>query len=129
MNRAIIGIGSNIPDAKQRVKECCNDISAITDQSQFSSIYETAAVGTKPQPNYHNCVGVVATTATYEELKQQFKEYERIAGRLPEHKKEGKVIIDIDIVVWNGDIIKPVDLIRTYMTIGMNEMNITVTKY
>lgn len=129
MNRAIIGIGSNIPDAKQRVEECCADILKMVGKAQYSSIYQTIAVGTMPQPNYHNCVGVIETTATFEKLKEQLKAYERRAGRLPEHKKEGKVIIDIDIVVWNKEVIKPTDLTRTYMTIGMNEMNITATQY
>lgn len=125
MNRAIIGIGSNIPTAKQRVEECCADILKMVSEVQFSSIYETVAVGSLPQPNYHNCVGVITTSATFEELKLRLKEYERQAGRLPEHKAEGKVIIDIDIVVWNNDVIKPTDLARSYMTIGMKELNIT----
>ena len=45
MNRAIIGIGSNIPTAKQRVEECCADIIRMVSEAQFSSIYETEAVG------------------------------------------------------------------------------------
>ena len=54
---------------------------------------------------------------------------EREAGRLPEHKREGKVIIDIDIVVWNSEVIKPTDLTRTYMTIGMYELGISAPQF
>lgn len=129
MNKAIVGIGSNIVDAKARVEECCRNLSKISSEAKFSSIYETEAVGSLPQPNYHNCVGVLYTSQTFEELKHKFKEMERKAGRLPEHKAEGKVIIDIDIVVWNNEIIKPTDLARTYMTIGMEELNISVNQF
>lgn len=129
MNKAIIGIGSNTTDAKARVEECCRNISEISSEAIFSSIYETEAVGSLPQPNYHNCVGVLRTSQPFEELKQKFKDMEREAGRLPEHKTEGKVIIDIDIVVWNNEVIKPTDLTRTYMTIGMEELGITAEQF
>ena len=129
MNKAIIGLGSNTVDAKTRVEECCRNLSKITSEAIFSSIYETKAVGSLPQPNYHNCVGVIRTTTSFEELKLQFKEMERMAGRLPEHKAEGKVIIDIDIVVWNDAIIRPTDLARSYMTIGMEELNISAQQF
>ena len=36
-------------------------------------------------------------------------------GRLPTHKKEGKIIIDIDLLQWNGEILKPDDFKRDYM--------------
>ena len=129
MNKIIVGIGSNVVDAKERVEECCRLLSQISIESRFSSVYETEAVGTLPQPNYHNCVGVLSVIQSFDELKQKFKEMEREAGRMPEHKMEGKVIIDIDIVVWNNEIIKPTDLARTYMTIGMEELNISVNQF
>ena len=129
MNKIIVGIGSNTVDAKERVEECCNWLSEISIESRFSSVYETEAVGTLPQPNYHNCVGVLCTSQPFEELKQKFKDMEREAGRLPEHKREGKVIIDIDIVVWNNEIIRPTDLARSYMTIGMEELGISAEQF
>lgn len=129
MNKTIIGIGSNTTDAKARVEECCRNISEISSEAIFSSIYETEAVGSLPQPNYHNCVGVIRTTTSFDELKQKFKDMEREAGRLPEHKAEGKVIIDIDVVVWNSEIIRPTDLARSYMTIGMEELGITAKQF
>ena len=129
MNKIIVGIGSNVVDAKERVEECCRLLSQISIESRFSSVYETEAVGTLPQPNYHNCVGVLSVIQSFDELKQKFKEMEREAGRMPEHKAEGKVIIDIDIVVWNNDIIRPTDLARSYMTIGMEELNISAQQF
>ena len=129
MNKAIVGIGSNIVEARLSVEECCNLLMSMVEEVKFSSVYETEAVGSLPQPNYHNCVGVISTTRPFEEMKQLLKDMEREAGRLPEHKAEGKVIIDIDIVVWNNEVIKPTDLTRTYMTIGMEELGITAEQF
>ena len=129
MNKAIVGIGSNVVEACVRVEECCKLLTSMAEEAKFSSVYETEAVGSLPQPNYHNCVGVISTTRPFEEMKQLLKDMEREAGRLPEHKAEGKVIIDIDIVVWNGEVIKPTDLTRTYMTIGMEELGITAEQF
>lgn len=129
MNKAIVGIGSNVVDARVRVEQCCKLLTSMVEEAKFSFVYETEAVGTLPQPNYHNCVGVISTTRPFEEMKQALKDMEREAGRLPEHKAEGKVIIDIDIVVWNNEVIKPTDLTRTYMTIGMEELGITAEQF
>ena len=129
MNKAIVGIGSNVVDARDRVEHCCKLLTSMVEEAKFSFVYETEAVGTLPQPNYNNCVGVISTTRPFEEMKQVLKDMEREAGRLPEHKAEGKVIIDIDIVVWNNEVIKPTDLTRTYMTIGMEELGITAEQF
>jgi 2-amino-4-hydroxy-6-hydroxymethyldihydropteridine diphosphokinase len=129
MNKAIIGIGSNTIDACVRVEQCCKLLTSMVEEAKFSSVYETEAVGSLPQPNYHNCVGVISTPRPFEDMKQALKDMEREAGRLPEHKAEGKVIIDIDIVVWNQEVIKPTDLARTYMTIGMEELGITAEQF
>ena len=127
MNKAIVGIGSNVVDARVRVEQCCKLLTSMVEAAKFSFVYETEAVGTLPQPN--NCVGVISTARPFEEMKQALKDMEREAGRLPEHKAEGKVIIDIDIVVWNNEVIKPTDLTRTYMTIGMEELGITAEQF
>lgn len=123
MNRAIIGIGSNIESAYSMVSECCKELEGVLHSARFSAIYKTKAVGSIPQPDYHNCVAIVESEESFEILKLRFKDMERKAGRSPQDKLEGKVIIDIDIVVWNGDVIKPADLTRSYMTIGLEQLS------
>ena len=36
-------------------------------------------------------------------------------GRQPSHKAEGIVIIDIDLIQWNNEVLKPDDFKRDYM--------------
>ena len=74
MNKAIVGIGSNVVDARDRVEQCCKLLASMVEEAKFSFVYETEAVGTLPQPNYHNCVGVISTTRPFEEMKQASSE-------------------------------------------------------
>lgn len=124
MNKAILGIGSNYPDAYIRVEECCKRIKDMVEFAAFSSIYQTEAVGVKPAPPYHNCVALVDTSISYDKLKALFKDMEIKAGRNAKDKEQGLVIIDIDIVTWNNEVLKPADMERSYMKIGLEELDI-----
>lgn len=122
MNKAILGIGSNYPDSFNRVEQCCKEISFMVNKATFSSIYQTEAVCSKPAPSYHNCVALIETEIPYNDLKALFKEMEYKAGRNPQDKEKGLVVIDIDIVVWNDEILKPKDMEHSYMKIGLKEL-------
>lgn len=124
MNKAILGIGSNYPDAYIRVEECCKRINDMVEFATFSSIYQTEAVGVKPAPPYHNCIALIESSISYDKLKTLFKDMELKAGRNPQDKEKGLVVIDIDIVTWNNDVIKPTDMERSYMKIGLEELGI-----
>ena len=43
-------------------------------------------------------------------------------GRLPSHKEEGIIIIDIDLMQWNNEILKPEDFERHYIQPLLREM-------
>jgi 2-amino-4-hydroxy-6-hydroxymethyldihydropteridine diphosphokinase len=43
------------------------------------------------------------------------KQIEGLLGRLPEHKQQGSVIVDIDLFGWNGCIVRPEDYNRPYV--------------
>ena len=40
---------------------------------------------------------------------------EENAGRTPESKAQGIVPLDIDVLKWNNDILKPADMERDYI--------------
>jgi 2-amino-4-hydroxy-6-hydroxymethyldihydropteridine diphosphokinase len=50
-----------------------------------------------------------------EELVLELKNIEKKMGRLPEHKPIGKIIIDIDLIKWDDEIVKPEDYKRSYI--------------
>lgn len=123
MNRAVIGIGSNLPDSEKIVLECCKKIREIVEESEFSSCYETVPVSTIPQPNYHNCVGVVETPKEYEAIRAVFKAMEVEAGRTKSDKQRGVVVLDIDIVKWNDEVVSPRDFLQDYVQIGLRQLS------
>ncbi|MCP9612472.1 2-amino-4-hydroxy-6-hydroxymethyldihydropteridine diphosphokinase [Coprobacter tertius] len=122
INRAIIGLASNIKGGMLLVKKSCQEIKAITVSAKFSSCYETVPVSSIPQPNYHNCVGIIETEWDFDHLRERFKEMEKAAGRHPDSKRQGEIPLDIDIVVWNDEVVKPRDMLQDYMQIGLLEL-------
>lgn len=123
MNRAVIGIGSNLPDSEKIVLECCRKIREIVEESEFSSCYETVPVSTIPQPNYHNCVGVIETRKAFEDIRSIFKGMETEAGRTKTDKQRGVVVLDIDIVKWNDEVVSPRDYLQDYVQIGLRQLS------
>ena len=54
-----------------------------------------------------------------EELQRKCKEMESSLGRRPTGVS-GEVAIDIDVVIFDGVVVRPVDYGRYYFTIGMD---------
>lgn len=123
MNRAVIGIGSNLPDSEKIVLECCKKIREIVEDSEFSTCYETVPVSTIPQPNYHNCVGIITTPKAFDEIRAIFKSMEAEAGRTKSDKQRGVVILDIDIVKWNDEVVSSRDFLQDYVQIGLRQLS------
>ena len=123
MNRAVIGIGSNLPDSEKIVLECCKKIREIVEDSEFSTCYETVPVSTISQPNYHNCVGIITTPKAFDEIRAIFKSMEAEAGRTKSDKQRGVVILDIDIVKWNDEVVSPRDFLQDYVQIGLRQLS------
>lgn len=47
-------------------------------------------------------------------------EYENVCGRTPASKQTGEIPMDIDIIIWNDEIIRPNDYEHEYFKIGWN---------
>ena len=122
MNKAIIGLGSNVNGGLLLLKKSCMEIAAMAVSARFSSCYETVPVSSIPQPNYQNCVGIIETEWDYDRLYQHFKAMEKAAGRFPQSKLSGEVPLDIDIVVWNDEVKRPRYMVQDYMQIGLLEL-------
>ena len=86
-----------------------------------SSAYSTPALNGKDN-DYLNAVAEGYVECDFETLKAQMKDYERSSGRTPESKLMGVVPIDIDIVMWNDEVVKAGDYEQSYFKIGWNEL-------
>ena len=105
MNTAYLLTGGNMGDreknlaaARELIHKNCGPIMLT------SSVYETAAWGKTDQPSFLNQALLIHTSLDADRLMQCILELEEKMGRVRE-KKFGPRIIDIDILLFNQDII------------------------
>lgn len=67
---------------------------------------------------YHNVVIKGETALQISELNSLTKRLEVEAGRLPDSKATGIMPLDIDLIIWNGNIVSPDDYRREHFMIG-----------
>ena len=119
MAKALISLGANTADKKQRVDNCITAISHIAHIMAKTPIYETPAEGSVATTEYANALLVIECKTEYEALRSTFKQWEIDAGRTPESKQQGIVSLDIDIISWNDHVIKERDMEFEYMKKGL----------
>ena len=122
MNIAVLSLGSNSIDREARMTNCIAWLRNNSVPIKLSSVYNTSAINGK-DPDYLNAVAEISTTLTHPELMQLLKDYERRQGRTPQSKALGCVPIDIDIVMWNSNVLRPKDFAQSYFSRGWNEIN------
>lgn len=104
MNQAVIGVGSNIepklnvPRARERIAHRHVIIAE-------SPLVETSPVGYVHQPDFTNGALLVETNLDRERLTADLKAIEAMLGRRHGTNRYGPRTIDLDIVVWNGEVI------------------------
>lgn len=122
MNTALISLASNSPDKREQMEQAFAELRAMGIVARSSSIYEMAPYGNPRHPNYLNAVACIRTAAEYPVLYDTLKEMERAHGRTPQSKLSGEIPLDIDIVVWNGETLRPQDYERDYFKTGLHEI-------
>lgn len=104
MNEVIIGLGSNI-DAVKNIEKAKiilkNEIGSI----KSSRFIETKPIGYKNQNNFLNGAVLLFTNMALSKLTEKLKRIESSMGREKSFHKYGPRIIDLDILVWNNEIV------------------------
>lgn len=111
MNTLYLLLGSNegdrqlwLTNAMEAIEKLCGRI------VMQSSIYETAAWGIEDQPSFLNMVVEVHTPLTPDDILKHIQEIEKNLGRQRE-VKWGQRTLDIDILLYNDDVIKETHLV------------------
>jgi len=115
MNRAVISLGSNVADKKNILYNTMSHlgVTVIEATPPYIDVQDNVA-----QDPYINIVAVIESPVDHNTLQRYFKQLERDAGRCSGDKATGLVPLDIDIVLFNGDIIRPADFSRAYFKHG-----------
>lgn len=119
-NKVTLSLGSNNGDRTAFVSDALGWLHRILSVINHSSIYETPELHGKGAP-YMNAVVTGETDKEFSILNNAIKQYECSCGRNAETRKRGIVPIDIDIVIWNGEILRPADYNHSFFRIGFEE--------
>ena len=114
---AIFSIGSNCGDRSVNVRNGLIWLSQHLTDFRSSSIYATPDChgGTK---EYFNAVACGKTYDTPQNLELLCKQYEALCGRDDTMRKSGNVPVDIDLVIYDGSVLRPNDFKREFFKIG-----------
>jgi 2-amino-4-hydroxy-6-hydroxymethyldihydropteridine diphosphokinase len=121
LNKVAISLGSNI-DPKKNI---CLAIQAIQKECkviQISSAWETRSEGTKG-PNFLNAALILETPLGLGELKRTtLKPIENQLARVRSEDKNAPRTIDLDIIVFNGDVIDGYVWERVFVAVPIAEI-------
>lgn len=106
MNKAVVGIGSNI-DPETNIQEGRRLMSSAFKVIKFSKFIKTPPKGNLHQPEFINGGVLIETVLSQSEVKNILKGFEIQMGRTNAMHCNKPRIIDFDIHVWNGEILDP----------------------
>ncbi len=122
MNKLVLSLGSNSSDCDSQIHKCIEWLNIKLDDFKVSHIYETPATNGKDR-DYLNTVVLGSIDVEYEVALRLMKDYEIKNGRTVDSKKYGSIPIDIDIVIWNDNILRENDFKQSYFQIGWLALN------
>lgn len=114
MHKVLVSIGTNT-DTCFNMKRATDHLYACFPSIRFTTVAKTEPCGANFKGPFLNALAYFESKLTKEEILLRFKNIEKSMGRQPSHKAEGVVIIDIDLIQWDNEILKPEDLERDFM--------------
>jgi 2-amino-4-hydroxy-6-hydroxymethyldihydropteridine diphosphokinase len=110
-HQVFVGVGSNIGDRKQNFLEALTRLAKLPDTKLIreSSLYESEPLGDS-KDWYVNGAIQIETKFKPELLLEKFKNIERAMGRKKVKKRWGSRVIDLDILLYDGLIVKKKNL-------------------
>ena len=122
MNTVIIGIGSNI-EAEKNISTMLEILKSKVKVIQVSSMIITKPIGIKEQADYTNGAVKVETKLNQKELTLLLKSIEDEMGRDRSAPKFGPRNIDLDIAVWNGEVVDKDYYTRDFLQKSVKELS------
>ena len=104
MNVAVVGIGSNL-DAEKNIALMLELLGTHVQIEKVSSLLITKPIGIINQPDFTNGAVKINTQLDRVQLEVLLKSIEDEMGRDRSAPKFGPRNIDLDLAVWNGEIV------------------------
>jgi len=129
MNRFIILLASNSEAEKnmERVRKLL--ALAFPEGTRFSDNHWSAAVVKEGHlaplgecAMYLNAVCVASSEMAWNDVQAFLKQTETEMGRLRGTEAQGRVAIDMDLVEWNGEVLRPKDAAQDYYKMCLKDL-------
>ncbi|WP_448549070.1 2-amino-4-hydroxy-6-hydroxymethyldihydropteridine diphosphokinase [Thalassotalea fusca] len=121
MQIAFVGLGSNLGDPEQQIRQALIALESIprTQLIASSSLYFSRPMGPQDQPDYMNAVVKLATELSPIELLDALQAIELAGGRVRKEERWGARTLDLDILLFGDQVINSERLIVPHY--GMKE--------
>lgn len=113
-HRCLICLGSN-QKGSTHLKIAEKELESIAYSIHWGDIVETVPENSPSPAPYQNRAALLQTTLNKESLLKEFKEIECRHGRTLSGKRNGIIPLDIDLLIYDEEIIKPDDLTKLYV--------------
>lgn len=117
-----LSLGSNDGDRELHLQNALNFLSEICESVYSSTHYASPPLG-GGSTHYLNSVAIVNYNGDAESLNELLKICEIREGRTPEARAEGRVPLDIDIVIDGDKILRQNDYSRYFFRRGYEELH------
>ncbi|NDW11950.1 2-amino-4-hydroxy-6-hydroxymethyldihydropteridine diphosphokinase [Bacteroides sp. 214] len=121
MHTCLICIGSNY-NRKENLALAAKWLREAFCKMTFGSVQETEPIGIANSALFFNQLVEFRTQLDKDTVVSILKSMEIKAGRTPEDKAQGKVILDIDLLLFDDKVLKSEEMNRTYIIKGINEL-------
>lgn len=113
-----------MPDADQRLLEACRLLRDELDNTlRVSSAQCTVPIDFPNPALFTNMVAFGHTSLSASEVNTLLKQLERKLGRRKHHKRQGVVMADLDLIWWDGQVLRPEDWERPYVQHAVTELS------
>lgn len=121
-HRCLLCMGSNT-DRSKHLSEAREALTAAFPDVCFGRLMETEAIGDGFYSPFSNQLASFTTTLLPDAIHAFFKQLECHSGRMPGDKARGIVRLDIDLLMFDHEVLKPEDMKREYIRKGMEEFS------
>lgn len=121
-HRIVVSIGSDSGDRRENVVKAIEWLSRLLGDFRSSDVYETPPYG-HAGSNYMNAVASGVWNEDLKAFVRECKRYEVLCGRDLSARIRKEVPIDVDLVVADGETVRPEDFRREFFQIGFRQIN------
>lgn len=120
-HEAVAVLSSNYGDRPHIINEAVNWMCATFQSVITSSVYEMPAINGR-DASYLNAVAMFKTELTSDDIVKHFKAFESRMGRTSASKSEGRIPLDLDLVIFDSAVVSAKEFSQSYFTRGFNEL-------